>query len=82
MNFFMELHERPEGSYICLLDIAKAFPSTPHVCFPKNFVTLVLFVHVDDIAVITNNANDMQRVPKRVQELSFIVRFQTNLGKK
>ena len=31
MNLLMELHERPEGSYICLLDIAKAFPSTPHV---------------------------------------------------
>ena len=127
MNLLMELHERPEGSYICLLDIAKAFPSTPHVClveslqaigapphvsrmvksiytpstcqcgklrFPltrgikegrplslalfvlvyetfyatsaKEFLEASFFVYVDDIAVVTNNASDMQRVLKRV----------------
>ena len=32
MNLLLELHERHEGSYISLLDNAKAFPSTPHVC--------------------------------------------------
>ena len=31
-TLFMELHERPADSYICLLHIAKVFLSTPHVC--------------------------------------------------
>ena len=142
MNLLVELHERPEGSYICLLDIAKAFPSTPHVClveslqaigapphvsrmvksictlsacqygklqFPltrgikegsplspalfvlvyetfqatlaKKFPEASFFVYVDDIVVVTKNANDMQRVLRRVQELSLILGFQTNPGK-
>ena len=136
MNLLMELHERPEGSYICLLDIAKAFPITPHAClveslqaigapphvsrtvksiytlstcqygklqFPltrgikegsplspalfvlvyetfhamvvKEFPEARFFAYVDDIAVVTKNANDMQRVLKRVQELSLILGF-------
>ena len=142
MNLLMELHERPEGSYICLVDIAKAFPSTLHVClvdslqaigapphvsrmvksiytlstcqfgklrFPltrgikegcplspalfvlvyetfrtalaKEFPEASFFVSVDDIAIVTKNANNMQRVLKRVQELSLILGFQTNPGK-
>ena len=32
MNLIMDLHARPEGRYICLLDIATAFPSTLHMC--------------------------------------------------
>ena len=32
MDLIMDLHARPEGRYICLLDIATAFPSTLHVC--------------------------------------------------
>ena len=140
MNLLMELHERPKRSYICLLDIAKAFPSTPHVClvealqalrapphvsgmvkpiytlstcqysklrFPlsrgikegcslspssfvlvyetfhatlaKGFPDASSFVYVDDIAVVTKNANEMQRVLKRVQDLSLILEM--NPGK-
>ena len=142
MNLLMDLHERPEGSYICLLDIAKAFPRTPHVCLveslqaigapppvsrmvksiytlsacqygelrillhrgikegcplspalfvlvyetfhatlAKEFPEASFFVYVDDIVVVTKNANNMQRVLKRVQELSLILGFQTNPGK-
>ena len=36
MNLIMELHEKLEGIYICLLDIAKAFPSTPHLCLVES----------------------------------------------
>ena len=36
VNLIMDLHERPEGSYICLLNIAKGFPSTPHVCLVES----------------------------------------------
>ena len=142
MNLLVELHERCEGSYIYLLDIAKAFPSTPHVClvealqalgapprvsrmvksvytlstcqygklqFPltrgikegrplspslfvlvfktfhatlaKEFPEAGFFVYVDDIAFLTKNANEMQRVLKRVQELYLILGFSTNPGK-
>ena len=138
----MELHENIEGTYICLLDIAKAFPSTPHMClveslqilgalphvvrmvksiytlsscsygklhFPfargikercplslalfvlvyetfhttlaKEFPEPSCFVFVDDIAIVTKNTRDLQRVPKRVQKLFLILGFQTNPGK-
>ena len=46
MNLLMELHERPEGSYICLLDIAKAFPSTPHVCLVESLQAIGAPPHV------------------------------------
>ena len=39
------------------------------------------FVYVDDMVVVTKNTNDMQRVLKRVQELSLTLGFQTNPGK-
>ena len=142
MNLLMDLHERPEGSCICLLDIAKAFLSTLHVClvesrqaigapphvscmvksiytlstchygklrFPltrgikegyplspelsvlvyenfhaalaKEFPEASFFVYVDDIAVVTKSANDMQRPLKRMQELSLILGVQTTPGK-
>ena len=54
-------------------------PSTQR--WPKDFLKVVFFVHVDDIAVVTNNANNMQRVLKRIQELSLILGFHTNPGK-
>ena len=38
-------------------------------------------VTVGDIAVVTKNANDMQRVLKRVQRLYLTLGFQTNPGK-
>ena len=46
MNLVMELHERPEGSYICLLHIAKAFPSTPHGCLVESLRILDAPPHV------------------------------------
>ena len=46
MNLLMELHERHEGSYICLLDIAKAFPSTPHVCLVESLQAIGAPPHV------------------------------------
>ena len=46
MNLLMELHERPEGSYICLLDIAKAFPSTLHVCLVESLQAIGAPPHV------------------------------------
>ena len=47
----------------------------------KEFPDANFFVYVDDIAVVTKSANEMQRVLKRVQELSLILGFQTNPGK-
>ena len=35
-------------------------------------------MYIDDIAIVTKNASDLQRVLKRVQELSIILGFQTN----
>ena len=46
MNLLMELHERPEGSCIYLLDIAKAFPSTPHVCLVESLQAIGVPPHV------------------------------------
>ena len=46
MNLLMDLHERPEGSYICHLDIAKAFHSTPHVCLVEALQALGAPPHV------------------------------------
>ena len=54
---------------------------TFHATLAKEFPEAIFFVYVDDIAVVTNNANDLQRVMKRVQELSLILGFQTNPGK-
>ena len=46
MNLLMELHERPEGSYICLFDIAKALPSTPHVRLVESLQAIGAPLHV------------------------------------
>ena len=54
---------------------------TFHATLAKEFPEASCFVYVHDIAVVTKNANDMQRVLKRVQELSLILGFQTNPGK-
>ena len=142
MNLIMELHEKLEGAYICLLDIAKAFPSTPHVClveslqilgapphvvrmvksiytlnfcwygklhFPltrsikegcplspalfvlvyktfhatlaEEFLEASFFLCVDDTAIVTKNASDLQQVLKWVRELSILLGLQTNPGK-
>ena len=54
---------------------------TFHATLAKEFPEAIFFRYVDDIAVVTKNANDMQRVLKRVQELSLILGFQTNPGK-
>ena len=55
---------------------------TFHATLAKEFPEASFFVYVDNIAVVTKNANDMQRLLKRVQELSLILGFQTNPGKK
>ena len=47
----------------------------------KEFSGTSLFVYVNDIAAVTKNANDMQRVLKWVQELSLILGFRTNPGR-
>ena len=54
---------------------------TFHATLAKEFPEAIFFVCVDDIAAVTKNANDMQRMLKRVQELSLILGFQTNPGK-
>ena len=48
---------------------------TFHATLAGEFPEASFFVYVDDIAVVTNNANDTQRVLKRVQELSLILGF-------
>ena len=54
---------------------------TFHATLAKEFPDASFFVYVDDIAVVTKNGNDLQRVLKRVQELSLILGFQTNPGR-
>ena len=54
---------------------------TFHATLAKEFPKASFFVYVDGIAAVTRNTNDMQRVLARVQELSLILGFQTNLGK-
>ena len=54
---------------------------TFHATLAKEYPEASFFVYVDVIAVVTKNANDMQRMSKRLQELSLILGFQTNLGK-
>ena len=46
MNLLMELHERPKGSCIYLLDIDKACPSTPHVCLVESLQAIGAPPHV------------------------------------
>ena len=55
---------------------------TFHATLAKESPEASFFVYVNDIAVVTRNTNDMQRVVKRVQELSLILGYQTNPGKK
>ena len=56
----MELHERPEGSYICLLDIAKAFRSTPHVCLVESPQAIGAPPHVSCMVKSTYTLNTCQ----------------------
>ena len=54
---------------------------TFHATLAKEFPEASFFVYVDDIAIVTKNANEMHRVLTRVQELSLVLVFQTNPGK-
>ena len=54
---------------------------TFHATLTKEFPEASCFVYVDDIAIVTKNAGDLQRVLKRVRGWLLILGFQTNPGK-